>query len=291
MFALIPFALFAILYFVLGLTASGSGFFIKLSDFGRGLARIVFFRTIEFPGYTDMPPAEFWLAPYIASLVLLLAIFVPVHTIFRVKSDKRKAKVSKERDEAAKAQAETEAKAIAELYNKAYQYANGDRYYGDWENGAVGGVKDGRGTYWYADGRRYEGGFSGDKKSGAGKAYSRDGKLLYSGTFAGDNCRYNSSETVYFRTHPLYGDDLSWIDYIEYQGQYLNGVKHGAGQWIFHYTQKGDSNRTFLIPKKKSYSEYCQYINGQIDQNWAAQMQSQEQSRMNAASDHWWYGR
>lgn len=91
-----------------------------------------------------------------------------------------------------------------------FTWSNGDRYEGDF----VRGVRSGRGIFFWSDGRRYEGGFLDDVRSGDGTMHWNDG-TVYEGGF---------SEGLMSGRGRLVWPSGEW-----YEGDFLEGRMDGRG--------------------------------------------------------------
>ncbi len=70
-----------------------------------------------------------------------------------------------------------------------YQWRDGDRYEGRYENGK----RSGKGTYYWKSGDRYEGEWENDKRNGEGTLYDSDGKIKMSGFWENDELIRNTN--------------------------------------------------------------------------------------------------
>ena len=110
-----------------------------------------------------------------------------------------------------------------------YYYANGDKYEGMFENNQ----RHGKGTYYYANGDKYVGMWKNGKAHGKGTFYWADGEK-YVGMW--ENDQKHGKGTYY------------WADGDRYEGDWKNDKKHGKG--------------TFYCKDGNVYDEY--YKNGEV---------------------------
>ena len=106
-----------------------------------------------------------------------------------------------------------------EINGKLRQYlSNGIiEFEGEYKNG----LKNGKGKEYYDDGSlKFEGEYLNDKKNGNGKEYFKGGEIEFEG-------KYLNNEKVF-------GKEYSYNNYTNeeliYEGEFLNGLKHGKGK-------------------------------------------------------------
>ena len=148
--------------------------------------------------------------------------------------------------------------------NGIMQYANGDKYEGNWLNN----VKNGNGTMEYHDGTKYEGEWLNDLREGQGKFKFKDGSVfdgiwksnlkegkgrmtfdngnIYYGEWNQDICNKKGT-MIYFGGQIYEGEMIDFIkngqgkmDYkngFTYDGQWKNDVENGIGKETFGLEQ------------------------------------------------------
>eukprot|EP01087_Luapelamoeba_hula_P012038 TRINITY_DN3346_c0_g1_i3.p1 TRINITY_DN3346_c0_g1~~TRINITY_DN3346_c0_g1_i3.p1 ORF type:complete len:360 (+),score=61.77 TRINITY_DN3346_c0_g1_i3:261-1340(+) len=104
-----------------------------------------------------------------------------------------------------------------------FRWATGDVYEGDWAKD----VMDGKGTYYYVDGRKYSGGWECGCRHGVGTFQWPNGDK-YEGEFVKDHCHGVGIHT--------------YSDGRQYKGEWLDNKKHGYG--VFSYP-KGEKTEGF----------------------------------------------
>lgn len=111
------------------------------------------------------------------------------------------------------------------------EYETGSRY----EGFKSGGMRNGRGKFYYQDGGYYEGQWRNNKMDGEGRLYYEGGKLAYEGSWAQDE--FNGAGKVY-NDNPVPLDfpfDFTNFELLEdyweyYEGMLVRDTKEGRGK-------------------------------------------------------------
>lgn len=119
------------------------------------------------------------------------------------------------------------------------QYANGDRYEGNWETD----LRHGFGECIYADGAKYIGWWARDEYSGQGTFTSADGSQYVGNWVAGRKSGYGAMTWTWMERFNYQGD---WKDDrphgfgtmifcfgTRYEGEWANGCEHGLGKVVY----------------------------------------------------------
>jgi len=122
-----------------------------------------------------------------------------------------------------------------------YSFANGDKYEGDWKNNKM----EGKGVYTFKDGDKYDGDWVGGKKEGQGTYYFSNG-AKYEGNWV--QSKMEGKGIFYYKNGDKY--DGEWKDNkregngiyyysngSKYEGEWKNDKKEGNGSVT--YTKKG----------------------------------------------------
>lgn len=133
------------------------------------------------------------------------------------------------------------------------EYANGDRYKGDFVNDK----KEGSGVMYYVDDSRYEGNWKNDKQDGQGSMY-----------YSIDDKEQRDKYIGMWRSGKKHGaGDLYWSDGTHFKGNWINNVRSGQGEisyingdeykggWL---NDKFDGNGTYTYSKNNN--ELNEYI-------------------------------
>ena len=122
-----------------------------------------------------------------------------------------------------------------------YSFANGDKYEGDWKNNKM----EGKGVYTYKDGDKYDGEWVGGKKEGQGTYYFSNGKR-YEGNWVqskmeGKGIFYYSNGDKYdgeWKNNKREGNGTYYYSNgCKYEGEWKDGKKEGNG--TLHIIKKG----------------------------------------------------
>jgi hypothetical protein len=109
------------------------------------------------------------------------------------------------------------------------QYANGDQYYGQWENGEY----HGQGAYTFVNGQKYEGAWEQGKRNGMGTEYSSNGKNIHRGLWKNDKRNGHGIMTLISK-HEELTVECNWVDdWCDGPGRITlaSGQKY-VGKWI-----------------------------------------------------------
>jgi hypothetical protein len=120
---------------------------------------------------------------------------------------------------------------------KVHTYANGSRYEGEW----TGEKRHGKGTFYYFNGEKYTGDWVDNQKAGEG-VYSWPDGDRYEGQYKDD--RKNGKGTYYFVNGNKYTGDwidekrvgqgvCTWTNGARYEGQFKDDKQNGKGTYYF----------------------------------------------------------
>ena len=122
-----------------------------------------------------------------------------------------------------------------------YSFANGDKYEGDWKSNKM----EGKGVYTYKDGDKYDGEWVGGKKKGQGIYYFSDGKR-YEGNWV--QSKMEGKGIFYYANGDKYDGEWKnskregkgtyyYSNGCKYEGEWKDGKKEGNG--TLHIIKKG----------------------------------------------------
>ncbi len=139
-----------------------------------------------------------------------------------------------------------------------YYFANGDRYEGEWKDGK----RDGQGTYYFANGNRYEGEWKDNNRNGQGTYYFASG-----GRYEGEwkDGKRDGRGTLYHASSVRYKGE--WKDDKQngqgtyyfangdrYEGEWKDNRPHGQGT---RYSADGDHYKEEWVDGERTKVEVC----------------------------------